>query len=92
MQVQIFQPAKTATQSGTKKSPWIVVPIANEDHKSIDGVMGWTSSENTAAQLRLKFQNLEDAVRYTQKQNWNYQIIEPKKPQIVKKSYTDNFL
>ncbi|MES2677157.1 MAG: NADH dehydrogenase ubiquinone Fe-S protein 4 [Pseudomonadota bacterium] len=91
MQVKIYQPAKTSTQSGKKHQQWIITPIENENHRSIDNVMGWTSSDNTLTQLELKFQSADDAVKYAKTKGWSYQIIQPQIAKVIKKSYAENF-
>ena len=91
MQIKIYQPTKTATQSGTKASPWILEPVFDENYKSVNNIMGWTSSNNTLAQLKLKFSSQQDAVQYAKEQGWSYTVIQPKEVKIIKKSYADNF-
>ncbi len=91
MQVKIYQPAKTATQSGKKDQFWLLTPILEENTKSIDNLMGWTSSSNTLVQLKLKFQTADDAALYAKQQGWDYQIVKPQEAKITKKSYADNF-
>jgi len=58
----------------------------------INPLMGWESSRDTMSEVRLEFQNKEQAIKYAKKNNLDYYIIEPKKSKIIKKSYTDNFL
>jgi hypothetical protein len=91
MKAKIYQPTRTATQSGKKNSGWLLELVTEENPASIDNIMGWTSSDNTLTQLKLHFQNQEDAVAYAKNQDWNYQIIQPVAAKIVKKSYSDNF-
>jgi hypothetical protein len=92
MQVKIYQPTKTATQSGKKSSQWLLVPIIEANHKSINNVMGWTSSNNTLSQIKLKFDNSQDAMKYAMKQGWDYEIILPKTALVTTKSYSNNFI
>ena len=58
----------------------------------IDPLMGWESSKDTMSEVKLKFSTKEQAVNYAKKNNISYYIIEPQKRNIIKKSYTDNFL
>ncbi len=92
MRVKIYQPAKTITQSGRKTRSWFLEPVLEQKTQSIDNIMGWTSSNNTLTQLKLKFKTSEDAAKYTQQQGWSYAIIKPQTARIFKKSYIDNFL
>ena len=54
--------------------------------------MGWESSSDTLSELKLEFSSKELAVSYAKKMKIDYELIEPKKRKIVKKSYADNFL
>ena len=91
MHVKIYQPAKTSTQSGQKNKPWLIDLVENENHRAIDNVMGWTSSDNTLTQLELKFLSSQEAAKYSQTKGWTYQIIQPHTAKIIKKSYAENF-
>lgn len=91
MKVKIYQPSKTPTQSGQKQKPWTIEIVQDENDKSIDNIMGWTSSNSTLMQLKLQFQNSEDAVKYAVSQGWKYEVIKPKEAAIQKKSYAENF-
>ena len=54
--------------------------------------MGWESSTDTMGEIVLKFNSKEKAVEYAEKNGISYKIIEPKKKEVVIKSYADNFL
>ena len=54
--------------------------------------MGWESSSDTLSEVKLEFSTKELAIDYAKKKKIDYEIIEPKKRKIVKKSYADNFL
>ena len=53
--------------------------------------MGWESSKNTLSELKLKFSNKDDAIKYAKKNKIDYELIAPKIRKINKKSYADNF-
>ena len=53
--------------------------------------MGWESSDDTMGELKLEFSSKELAINYAKKKI-DFDLIEPKKRKIVKKSYADNFL
>ena len=57
----------------------------------INPLMGWESSKDTMSEVRLEFSSKEDAINYVKKNEIDYYIVEPQKPKIIKKSYTDNF-
>ena len=55
-------------------------------------LMGWVSSTDTLSELKLQFSSKELAINYAKKMKIDYEVIEPKKRKITKKSYADNFL
>ena len=55
-------------------------------------LMGWESSSDTLSELKLEFTTKDLAINYAKKMKIEYEIIEPKKRKIVKKSYANNFL
>ncbi len=54
--------------------------------------MGWESSIDTLSEIKLEFSSKELAISYAKKKKIDFELIEPKKRKIVKKSYADNFL
>ena len=58
---------------------------------TINPLMGWESSTETLSELRLEFSTKELAVEYAKKNKIDFELIEPQKRKIVKKSYEDNF-
>ena len=88
---KIYKPSKTAMQSGLKKfDKWIIEYIT--DDPGTNPLMGWESSTDTFGELKLEFSTKELAINYAKKKKIDYELIEPKKRKIVKKSYADNFL
>ena len=78
-------------QSGlAKNNKWILEFETN--NPSNNPLMGWESSNDTYTQLRLEFSTKELAVNYAKRKKIDFEIIEPKKRKIIKKSYADNFL
>lgn len=92
MKVTIFCPAKTAMQSGVKNTKkWLLIPTEDNSSRSIDPLMGWTSIDNTNTQLGFKFFSKEEAVKFAESKNFEYEVKEPKKAVIKPKAYSDNF-
>ena len=78
-------------QSGLGKSiKWILEFETKNPTKN--PLMGWESSSDTFSELRLEFSSKINAINYAKKKKIDYEIIEPKKRKIIKKSYADNFL
>ena len=78
-------------QSGLgKTNKWILEFETKDPTKN--PLMGWESSNDTYTELKLEFTSKELAINYAKKMKIDFEIIEPKKRRIIKKSYADNFL
>lgn len=93
MRARIYQPAKTAMQSGTGKTHQWVLEFAPASAREVDPLMGWTSSTDTAAQVKLRFDTLEAAVAYARAHGIEADVIKPhgRKPNIRAMGYGENF-
>lgn len=93
MPARIYQPAKTAMQSGTAKTHQWVLEYAPASAREMDPLMGWTSSSDTQAQVRLRFDSKEDAIDYAEANGIEAQVMEPKKRRanIRAGGYGENF-
>ena len=78
-------------QSGLGKTDKWILEYETKD-PTLNPLMGWESSNDTLSELRLEFTSKESALNYARKMKINYEIIEPKKRKIIKKSYSDNFI
>ena len=88
---KIYIPNKNPMQSGLGKTDkWILEFETKNPTKN--PLMGWESSSDTLTELKLEFSSKELAMNYAKKNDLDFEIIEPKKRKIVKKSYADNFL
>ena len=87
----IYIPNKNPMQSGLAKNNKWILEFKTQD-PTINPLMGWESSSDTLTELKLEFPSKELAVNYANKKKIDYELIEPKKRKIVKKSYADNFL
>lgn len=89
---KIYQPTKSAMSSGKGKTKqWIAEPFAEQDASFIDPIIGWTSSTDTSQQLKLSFATRKEAIAFAERCGHDYQVIEPRQPKLVKKTYADNF-
>ena len=93
MRARIYQPARTAMQSGTAKTKGWTLEFVADHSKEIDPLMGWTSSAETQGQVRLTFDSREAAEAYARERNIDYVVTEPKlrKPNIRPRGYGENF-
>jgi len=88
---KIYKPNKSAMQSGLRKiDKWILEFEVNDP--TINPLMGWESSNDTYSELKLEFSTKDLAINYAKNKKIEFEIIEPKKRKIVKKSYANNFL
>ena len=78
-------------QSGLGKLDKWILEFETQDPTK-NPLMGWESSSDTLSEVKLEFSTKELAIDYAKKKKIDYEIIEPKKRKIVKKSYADNFL
>jgi hypothetical protein len=93
MRARIFQPARTAMQSGTAKTQGWVLEFAPASAREVDPLMGWTSSDDTQAQVRLRFDSREAAEAYATDRGIAFDVMEPKarKPILRPRGYGENF-
>jgi hypothetical protein len=91
MPVRIYQPAKTAMQSGRANTRQWILEFEPAERRELDPLMGWTSSGDTSRQLQLKFDSREEAVAYARQRGLAYVLIEPPERKFKPKSYADNF-
>jgi hypothetical protein len=88
---KIYIPNKSPMQSGLGKTDkWILEYEAKDPTKN--PLMGWESSSDTLSELHLEFSSKEMAIEYAKKMKIDFEIKEPKKRKILKKSYANNFL
>ena len=88
---RIYKPARTAMQSGTAKTKEWVLEFEPEAAREVEPLMGWTSSGDMRQQVRLRFDNAEEAVAYCGRHGIPYQVSEVKAPARRAISYSDNF-
>ncbi|KIN00162.1 hypothetical protein OIDMADRAFT_199366 [Oidiodendron maius Zn] len=92
--VRIYKPAKPATQSGDWHShhwrmDW---DILSKGHRWQNPLIGWESSADFVQGTHINFKSKEDAVRFAEKQGYEYFVQEPNERKIVPKAYANNFL
>jgi hypothetical protein len=91
MTARIFRPAKTAMQSGQGKTRWLL-EFEAEAPRTVEPLMGWTSSGDMKSQLKLWFDSAEDAIAYAERNGIPYRVERGAEPPKRKgMSYSDNF-
>jgi hypothetical protein len=91
MFARIYQPARTAMQSGQAKTREWVLEYEPEMRREIEPLMGWTSSADMASQIQLFFPTKDDAIAYAQRNGIPFRVFEPRRRGLLKKAYADNF-
>ncbi len=92
MQARIFRPAKTAIQSGRRKTKDWVVEFEPRSRVEADRLIGWNGSDDTNRQVQLRFPTKEAAISYCRRENLTFQVFEPHTRVVVPKSYAENFI
>ena len=91
MFARIFRPAKTAMQSGRAKTQEWVLEFEPASARIPDPLMGWSSSSDMNAQVRLHFATRDEAVEYATRHGIPFQVTEAKTGKRIIKAYADNF-
>jgi hypothetical protein len=89
--VRIYRPARTATQSGYGGTRKWVLEFEPAAPRAREPLMGWTSSADTRQQVRLTFDDLDEAVTYAERQGFSYTVERPHTRKVRIKNYADNF-
>jgi hypothetical protein len=91
MDVRIYQPPKSAMQSGRAVTgSWLLeyeLPTARRP----EPLMGWTSSNDTLNSVKLRFDTKELAIAFAEKNGWGWSVEEPHARRVRPRSYADNF-
>ncbi|SER99864.1 ETC complex I subunit conserved region [Tranquillimonas rosea] len=93
MPARIYRPAKTAMSSGTAKTKKWVLEFVSEEAREVDPLMGWTSSNDTQAQVHMTFETKEEALEYAAEHGIDATVMEPKsrKTNVRPRGYAENF-
>jgi len=89
--VRIYQPLKSATQSGKGKVNEWCVTFESLDPLLPEPVMGWVGSQDMRQELHLFFPTLLKAIDYAKINGFRYIVSTPTKIDNRPKSYGLNF-
>jgi hypothetical protein len=78
-------------QSGKANTQDWVLEYEPEVPRTVDPLMGWTSSSDMRQQVRLRFPTAEEAVAYAKREGIPYQVLPDNEPSRRTMSYSDNF-
>lgn len=91
MRVTIYQPAKTATQSGTRNASRWRMAFETDATPFIEPLMGWVGTKDTTQQIDLYFDSEEEACNYARHKGYEFHVKRKKPHVIPPKSYAENF-
>ena len=93
MRARIYQPARNAMQSGQAKTKLWHLDFLQADARNLDPLMGWTGTDDTQAQVRLKFDSREAAEAFAKVRGLDYTVTEghKRKVNIRPMGYGENF-
>jgi hypothetical protein len=90
-QARIYQPPKSAMQSGRANvRRWVLEYEPDRKHPR-EPLMGWTTCYDTRDQIRLGFATKDDAVAYAERNGIPYEVIEKRPRRFRTQAYSDNF-
>jgi hypothetical protein len=91
MTARIYKPARTAMQSGAGNTKEWVLDYEPEQPRTVEPLMGWTSSGDMKQELRLYFDSKEEAIAYCEREGIAYQAFDSNPVKRARISYADNF-
>ncbi|WP_417230506.1 ETC complex I subunit [Brevundimonas sp.] len=91
MLARIYRPAKTAMQSGKARTRDWRLEFEPAATRTIDPLMGWTSSTDMNGQVRLSFETSDEAIAYAERHGIPFRLQIPQEPPVIIKTYADNF-
>ncbi len=88
----IFQPTKSAMQSGLGNSNKWCLSNNTTNVTYINSIFGWTGTTSSEKNVTLFFDSLESAIRFADEKKMKFDVIKTKKRKVIKKSYSENFV
>jgi hypothetical protein len=88
---RIYQPAKTAMQSGRGNAAKWILEFEASERRETDPLVGWIGSGDTLSQVRMTFDRREAAVAFAEREGLDFTVEEPKTRRLVPNNYSDNF-
>ncbi len=78
-------------QAGRALTKRWVLEYEPETPRTVEPLMGWTSSDDMRSQIVLEFDTRDEAMAYAERHGIPYQVFEPHSSTPRPKSYSDNF-
>ncbi len=87
----IFKPPKSAMQSGLNNSKRWCLCNTDINESFISSKFCWNGSSNPEREIKLFFDDLDSAINFAKKNNYDYEVHKPNSRTLIKKSYAENF-
>jgi hypothetical protein len=91
MKARIYQQPRNAMQSGQAATHHWVLEFEPAEPRRADPLMGWSGSADTQAQIRLYFDNRDEAIAYATANGLAFEVELPRARRYRPKAYADNF-
>jgi hypothetical protein len=91
MKARIFQPAKTAMQSGRARTRRWHLEFEPELARHTDALMGWCGSADMRGQIVMGFDTKDQAIAFAERHAIPYDVREPRARKRRIRAYADNF-
>ena len=91
MVARIFKPAKTAMSSGNARTRRWVLEYEPVHPRKVEPLMGWTSSSDMNAQVRVTFDTSHEALAYAKRHEIDVEVVQPRVRKHRVKTYSENF-
>lgn len=88
---RIYRPARSAMTSGMRGTKRWVLEFQSDSPQFADPLMGWTGSKDTARQIRLRFDTLDEALAYAKKYDIKADVLPVQPRSRIIQAYADNF-
>src|SRR5690606_24004057 len=91
MDVKIYRPSKSTTQSGRARPDKRVLEYELATPRHPESWLSWTASDDTLNQVHLSFESMDEAVGFAERKGWHYTVLPPRDRKIRPRNYSDNF-
>ena len=91
MMARIYKPTRNAMQSGQARTKSWVLEYEPERARTVEPLMGYTSTSDMLQQVRLSFDSKEEALAYAARHGIPARVVEPREKTAKRMSYSDNF-
>ena len=91
MLARIYQPPRSAMQSGRSNADVWILEYVSRSQQTIDPLTGTVRSTDMLDQVELKFPSAEAAVAYAKKHDIPHRVVPAKSAKRIPRSYADNF-